>query len=301
MRARVLDTFFSQWTDPRAGLESARTGQEIARRQGSRAYSMLMVGNGVSCATRVGEWDWAIALLDEWLDTDLAPANRVELVADRAAIEARRGGDPGRWLAESDALLAGLTDPQFSSYVRMARAWAALSVGRLDDASEIAEKAATMTSYFAPIGLPLAARADLWGDDAAGARGLLDQLLELPQRGAALDADRTSLRAGVAALEGRSAEALALYRDALRSWRDLGLAWDEALTAIDMATLLDPSEPEVRAAADSAREILTRLGARPFLARLEAALGRTGARTQPGKEAATPVMEPAGVEASPTP
>jgi hypothetical protein len=43
-----------------------------------------------------------------------------------------------------------------------------------------------------------------------------------------------------------------------------------------MATVLDPSEPDVRAAAESAREILTRLGARPFLERLDAALAGTG-------------------------
>jgi hypothetical protein len=50
-----------------------------------------------------------------------------------------------------------------------------------------------------------------------------------------------------------------------RAWGDLGLAWDEALTGIDMATLLEPADPEVRAAADSARDILTRLGAHPFI------------------------------------
>jgi hypothetical protein len=58
-----------------------------------------------------------------------------------------------------------------------------------------------------------------------------------------------------------------------------------------MATLLDPREPEVQAAATRSREILTRLRARPFLERLEAALvtadrpatatpvGESGART----------------------
>ena len=66
------------------------------------------------------------------------------------------------------------------------------------------------------------------------------------------------------------------YRTALRNWRDLGLPFDEALTAIDMATLLDPAEPEVRAAAESARETLARLGAKPLLTRLEAALARPG-------------------------
>ena len=63
------------------------------------------------------------------------------------------------------------------------------------------------------------------------------------------------------------------------------MVWDEVLTSIDMATLLDPAEPEVRAAAASAREVLTRLGAKPFLARLDAAMER---------QASTPMAEPVG-------
>jgi len=43
-----------------------------------------------------------------------------------------------------------------------------------------------------------------------------------------------------------------------------------------MTSLLDPSEPEVRAAGEAGREILVRLEAAPFLARLDAALARTG-------------------------
>jgi hypothetical protein len=41
-----------------------------------------------------------------------------------------------------------------------------------------------------------------------------------------------------------------------------------------MATLLGPAEPEVRVAAEAAREILTRLEAKPFLERLEEATKR---------------------------
>ena len=92
--------------------------------------------------------------------------------------------------------------------------------------------------------------------------------------GPAVDADRKTIRAGIAALEGRPAEGMPLYREALRAWHDLDLAWDEALCGLDMATLLDPLEPEVRAAAGSAREILVRLGAKPFIARLDAATSR---------------------------
>lgn len=68
--------------------------------------------------------------------------------------------------------------------------------------------------------------------------------------------------------------AVVLYREAPRSWRDLGLVWDEALCGLDMVLLLDATLPEVRAAADYVRETFTRLGAVPFLAKLDATQGK---------------------------
>src|SRR4029079_706232 len=64
--------------------------------------------------------------------------------------------------------------------------------------------------------------------------------------------------AGIAALDGRPANAAPLSREALREWRDFALAWDEALCGLDMVTLLDPTEPEVREIAESTRGILVR-------------------------------------------
>jgi hypothetical protein len=61
---------------------------------------------------------------------------------------------------------------------------------------------------------------------------------------------------------------------AMNRWRDLRMVVDESLCVIDMATLLDPAEPDVRAAADAAREILVRLRAKPVLERLDAAMAR---------------------------
>jgi hypothetical protein len=49
--------------------------------------------------------------------------------------------------------------------------------------------------------------------------------------------------------------------------------FDEALAALDMAILLVPTEremPEAASVIDAARETLSRIGARPFLARLDA-------------------------------
>ena len=69
MNARILLAFYQQWGEPAAGLALGREGMEIARRRGSRSYGFLMVGNAVIVAFRVGEWDWAASIVDEWLAT----------------------------------------------------------------------------------------------------------------------------------------------------------------------------------------------------------------------------------------
>lgn len=96
-----------------------------------------------------------------------------------------------------------------------------------------------------------------------------------PAVGPINEARRATIDAGLAALKGRSDEALALYREALRGWRDVSSVWDELLSGIDMATLLDPAEPEVAAVVASTRTILERLRARPYLEKLDAAVART--------------------------
>ena len=95
-----------------------------------------------------------------------------------------------------------------------------------------------------------------------------------------LGADIVLARAGISALEGHGAEALAGYREALRAYSNLGLAFEAAAAAVDMATLLPSPEREasdVTAAMAGARDTLTRLGARPFLDRLDVASARPAA------------------------
>jgi class 3 adenylate cyclase/tetratricopeptide (TPR) repeat protein len=298
-RSRTLQTFFAQWDDPRAGLEAAQAGQRLAERVGSRTLSLLMVGNGVSCATRVGDWDWAISLLAEWSIVDLTDAYRIELTADQIILDAARGLDPSAQIAAIEPLVIGLTDPQFDSYRLMAVAWTALAAGRFGDTVASARAALGTTQYFGAMALPLAARASLWARDAQAVRNVLDELQEFPARGAALTADIQTVRAGLAALEGRIADATSLYRDALRTWQALGLQWDEALCSIDMVTVLDPSDAEVRAAAEAASAILTRLGATPYLARLSKALSRSGPVAGEHSAATAPTAQKSqlGVEA----
>lgn len=272
---RTQLTFFEQFADPGAGLAMAREGLEIASRRGSAAYGFLMVGNAVSCSIRIGEWAWASALLDEWLGNEITGEFYLELYVDRAVLTALRGGDPANDLAEAERLVATVKDTQYTSYCHWGRAWAAFTAGRLDQAREEAVAAARVTNYFVPISLPLAVRAALWAGDAEAARLVAAQLDASVIRGQAIALDRVTLRAGIAALEGRRADAIAGYREALRGWHALGLAFDEAMAALDLAILLAPTEREMAEAStnfESARETLARLGARPCLARLEEAL-----------------------------
>ena len=276
MNVRNLLAFYEQWGEPAAGLALGREGMEIARRKGSRSYGFLMVGNAVIVAFRVGEWDWAASILDEWLAIDARTNSWTELYVDRAILRSLRGEDATADIEAAAALRGPITDPQYDSYERLARAWMAFAAGDLAAASAEAERAAAVTSYFAPLGLPLAARAALWAGDVAEARRILDLLGETSFWGLALEADRTAMTAGVAALDGRGGEALAGYREALRAYRQLGLTFEEAAAVVDMATLLPPPErnaPEVVAAVAGARETLDRLGARPFLARLDTRVG----------------------------
>jgi hypothetical protein len=68
------------------------------------------------------------------------------------------------------------------------------------------------------------------------------------------------------------------------------------MCASDMAILLGPGDPEVRAAGDRAREILAQLGARPLLERLDAAVRRGAA--EPRRLPAEPALERTSAPAS---
>ena len=271
---RTSLTFYEQYADPGAGLAMAREGLEIAVRRGSTVYGFLMVGNAVSCAIRVGEWEAASALLDEWLGNEITGDFFLELYVDRAVLTALRGGDASDDLAEAERLVTKVQDTQYTSYCHWGRAWAAFAAGRLDEAREEAGSAAQVTPFFVPISLPLAGRAALWAGDAAAAGAVVTRIEASVGRGQAIALDFATLRAGVAALEGRRTDAIAGYREALRGWRQLGLAFDEAMAALDIAILLAPTDREMAEAStaiEAARETLTRLEARPLLARLEAA------------------------------
>ena len=109
----------------------------------------------------------------------------------------------------------------------------------------------------------------LWMGEPDLVREAGQRFLAIPAPGRMFRLLRTQVRGSLAAVDGHMDEALALYREAATGWRDSGVVLSLGLLLTDMAVALDHSNPEVAAAAEEAREIWTRLGSPPLLARLD--------------------------------
>ncbi len=264
---------------PVGSLAITREALADARRQGDRSSVAGLTGNAAWDARLTGEWDWAQGEIDALLATEPESPERLMFLSEALVLCVSRGEQIAAELAGYERLVDASASRAHRGLLHETRAEIALAQGRLAEARTESHGAVEH------IGNPLdathqlarAARAALWAGDVDGAREDLAALDALCVHGPMVSARRTVVEAGITAADGRTAEALALYRAALRRLRDLGCVWEEALVGIDMATLLDPADQEVRAAAESAREILVRLGARPYLERLETAMARTDA------------------------
>ena len=271
LRARLnLGTVLAQFGDFNAAFENDRAGLAEARRLGQRRLTIVFLTNAAEDAIPTGDWAWAIPELDELLDGDLEPDDRTLILGSLIQLRSWRGEPVDELLGELEGLVADSTDPSTLYLGAVGRANRALALNDLREASGAYRRAAALTATNAPSCHVLAARADILVGDAAAASASLDALDATGVHGPVIDARHVSIRAGLAALDGRPADAMVMYRDAMRRFRDLGLPIDGVFTAIEMATRLDPCDQEVRGATEWAREILTRLGARPFLERLDA-------------------------------
>jgi hypothetical protein len=173
------------------------------------------------------------------------------------------------------------------------RAWGAFSDGRFDEAASSWMEMADLSALNAPYVLPRAAGMALLARDPTLARLAFDRMVATGAHGRAIDLDKAAIRAGLAALDGSTQEAIAGFRTAIAGWRDLGLPWDEALTSILFVRLVGTGSPEARAAADAARTILEGLGARRVLDILDASLAEAG---RGASDAARPAVEPGAIE-----
>ncbi|HKF84748.1 MAG TPA: adenylate/guanylate cyclase domain-containing protein [Candidatus Limnocylindrales bacterium] len=248
----------------------------VARRTGQRGTEINTIGNVSEDARRTGDWDWVIGEMETTRQHDLDPAGQVVLDMSLLTFRILRGEASDADIDDVMRRLFSLEDRDVASSANDIRALRAVMSRDWATAHAEWREEADASDYNAPYALPRAAVAAILGRDAEGARSALEAFSALGTRGRAADADRLAVGAGIRALEGDRDGALGEYRTALSAYQDLGLAFDEALLALQALTTIGPAEPEVRAMGEAARPIALRLRAAAILRYLEHLLEEDG-------------------------
>jgi class 3 adenylate cyclase/tetratricopeptide (TPR) repeat protein/ribosomal protein L40E len=269
LRGGVNLASFTHDIDPRASLDRTMEGMALARRLGLRSFEAYHAGNASGAAERLAEWTWLHDALDE-LIVALPDRPESEWIAACRDTATAWTGDPD--LARATRLLDGaVRDGDFQTELNV-HAWlarCAFGAGRIDEAAShiepffrVGEAADLSVSEHTML-----ARYALHAGQLDRAQRALDAVGE--GGGGIGDHDIGMVRAGLAALEGRHADALALYRAVLAGYREFGVKFDVALTILDMMAFLGADEPAVAALVPEARDTLDDLGARLLLERLD--------------------------------
>ncbi len=268
LRARNNLAFQAMTGDPRDGLALARAGIEEARRLGRLGWWFGILGNAAICAFRVGEWEWLQLALEEVLGMDPEGYNQLELTEARLLVAALRGEDIREGLARFEPAVQEMADPQMSGSHELIAAWACFLAGDLGEAYQTAMRAHSVSSFISPVALPLGARAAVRLRDGSRLRTAAEALEASGAHGQAVDADRVTVEAALAALAGDREVSIRRYHEAIERWRELGLAWDLALCQTDYG-FLHPDEPDAGQQLNESRATMERLRSPAMLAVIE--------------------------------
>ncbi|HEY4190620.1 MAG TPA: hypothetical protein VGM28_09380, partial [Candidatus Limnocylindrales bacterium] len=260
--------------DPRGALTVEREAIARARRVGYRTGEISIIFNAVEDARRVGDWDWAETELAVVGQLDIDESSLVGNLSQQTFFAAYHGTLEAATIADLARRIEPLEDRDLSSGIADIEATLAHSQGRWADAAHRWLTIRAVSPLNAPYALPKAGRAAVLAGDAGLAQEALDGLAAIGARGRAMDADRATIRAGLAVLSGDTGTARSGYRTAMAGYRDLGLAWDEALAGLEAAWMLGTGDAELAGWADTARATFGRLGAAPMITLLDAAIAR---------------------------
>ena len=233
-------------------MELERQAIAIARRIGRRDMELLLIGNAGEDSFRTGEWSFQAAEFASLDELEIEAATRLPMEGASTVIALLRGEiDMTELAARYAGIMDDVQDNDFASNEIDMRAWGAFADGRFDEAASAWMEMADTSALNAPYVLPRAAGMALLARDATHARLALERMVATGAHGRAIDMDKTAIRAGLAALDGSTQEAIAGFRAAIAGWRDLGLPWDEAMTSLIFVRLVGTGSPEARAAAES--------------------------------------------------
>ena len=280
LRGRLNLGYFLAAHDPEAAMAALRPALREAHRLGDRGILPTILANIAGASYFSGRSLEVLPELEAALALDFEGSHRTWLLAEATWHRAILGIPVDKELAEIDAAVPTLADPQLIAFSHTVHSIVASAAG--DEVTARAENLATIDADASRslVSYAMAGRHALLARDLAAARQDRDGLAALsPHAGHA--ARLRELEGGIAALEGRPAEALELFGQAITVYERLGLSLDIALAGLIMVTVMDPSEPRVRAAGLEARERFATIGAKPFVARVDEAMARGESRVAP--------------------
>jgi predicted ATPase len=270
LRARnnLTSVLFS--TDPVRAWELAREAFALAQRLGHRGMAHWSVGNVLGLSSSIGDgWDEALVIGEEAVSSALSGADESRTLSVMVILRLARGDSCDEEIARLEALAAELGEASAMGVATATKALQQFYAGRYAAARDLFVRAAGEFEGLAFIWLAEAAYPATWAREVAPLTDIATRLDALAEANSPLyRAERARAWAGVAALEGQLPEATARYREAIRRYGDLGLAYERARTTTTAVTLVGVTDPEIAAAADEARALFERLGARPWLALL---------------------------------
>ncbi len=276
--------------EPRRAAVLTLETHELAREIGVRGmFNWLTSMMTFSVRSEGRGWDEQIARMNEALEAATVRSDRVRLRGFRSLLESTRGEGLDELEAIMDELVGDSTDPDDRFTLLMTDALAALMRGDTDAAYAKAMEAMRLPTQSAEGAAGLALRAAIWAGDHDRIRTAGAAVQEGPSTGAVGQAFRGAATAAIAFVDGHTADAVDILRNSIASLDRLGQTYDAAEMAADAAILM-PADPEIRRLAETYRPLLEEVGARPVLARLDAALASVPAASRP--RTAIPVESP---------
>ncbi|MEA2650366.1 MAG: hypothetical protein QOI85_87 [Chloroflexota bacterium] len=232
LRARNNEAWALLGDDPRAAMETARLGLELATAMGLGDIAVPLADIACTAAIETGDWGWALDTIDELGQRGMPDTFRIVLAATAAIIGSLRGQPDAMAALDGFEPLPPDTDRQVVAAVRHARAWSAFVAGRHEDARRLAQEATEGYVGNDPAyQRALATRAALWAGDRESAAASVGGLSAPGQWGRATEATLVTMDAGLAAIAGQDAHPR--YRSARSAWETLGLPLQLALCVMD--------------------------------------------------------------------
>jgi class 3 adenylate cyclase/tetratricopeptide (TPR) repeat protein len=256
--------------DPAASFEVARAALEEAKQHGEIVGVRYLMGNAGGAALEIGEWDWALAQLDELEGLIVEPGEVLWLEHLRGSIAAYRGEDVEALAHQLHEQSRSVDDAQYRAtgaellliHLLVTDRYEAL-MRLVDEVLELGLSGATGAIY--------GAFAAAVTNDLPALRRYRDAFAIVPG-GRMTETNQLTMAACIAALEGRTDDARASFARAQALARDIGALKELAMTDLTMVLVPGLEARDRVPAAEEARRIFGQLGARPFLDRIDAAL-----------------------------